>query len=66
MSEESAASGDVPLSSSSEPQLQVKRHIQYCKRTLGVLPSRVQSLDTSRCTPSLSLLSLSSLPTATV
>ena len=53
MSEDSVASGDVPLSSPSEPQLLVKRHIKYCKRTVSVLPSSAQPLDTSRCMPSL-------------
>ncbi len=29
-------------------ELLVKRHTQYFKRTLGILPSAVESLDTSR------------------
>ncbi len=31
-----------------EAQLLVKKHTQYFKRTLGVLPSSTESLDTSR------------------
>lgn len=48
MSEDTPSGDGIPEQAPSEPQLFVKRHIQYCKRTLGVLPSAVQSLDTSR------------------
>lgn len=36
--------------SESEPKLLVKQHVRFLKRTLGVLPSSCESLDTNRMT----------------